>query len=433
MAKQRSLGIDVMDAAYDRLYRLYADGHRLVVCVSGGKDSTVITELAIMAARDAGRLPVEVATRDEEIMLPGTFEYLERLAERTDEVSFHHVIQGMPCVNLFNRENPYWWTFDDLVDPDVWVRKPPPYAYRVPEQHIQLMVTAARFPAEEGKQSFQVKGIRASESPIRTMGIASSARRARQAQDGTERRGKDWDGPQGAHLTKFEISGMRAVRPIYDWTDGDVWRAIGQFGWDYNRAYDVMVKMGVHRLKMRIGPPTQRVSSLDMLQKTHKAWPRWFDRVCTRLPGVRTAVQYGRVAVEPDRRLGETWQQAWHRINVSAEAPAWIRERNLQLAEWFLARHAEHSTGPFPDSANCPGCSDDPKCWKDAVRQFFSGDPMSHRQSVLPYMDPEFFRPGSGGWTTSREIDDLGGLVFPDPSITGAPAQQTIVTAGAVQ
>ena len=150
MSKRRSLGADVFTMAYDRLYRLYADGHRVLVSVSGGKDSTVIMELAIMAARDAGRLPVEVATRDEEIMLPGTFEYLERVAERTDEVSFHHVIQAQPCLNLFSRSDPYWWTFDDRVEPDAWVRKPPSYAYQVPELEISHLATAARFPAEPG-------------------------------------------------------------------------------------------------------------------------------------------------------------------------------------------------------------------------------------------------------------------------------------------
>lgn len=398
MAKRAYLAADVFSVAYDRLYRLYSEGHRLVVTMSGGKDSTVDLELAVLAARDAGRLPVEVATRDEEVMFPGTFEYLERVAAR-EEVSFHHVLQGMPVLNVFNRSTPFWWTFDELLDPEEWVRKPPPYAYKVGEMNINALVARHRFPpARDDLDTFAVVGIRAAESPMRILAIASSAR---------------GQGMENAHLTGPTEWGARFCRPIYDWEDGDVWKFIKDHRLDYNRAYDVMLRSGVHGRDLRIAPPTQRVASIANLQKVAGAWPRWFDRVCRRLPGVRTAVQFGKRALTADRKVGETWQQVYARSVLGPDNPEWIRERGERVVKLRLENHLSHSKVPLPDSYPCPLCvrgraahrpaagrasSREMACWKQLVNVMYLGDPFSHRQDLLEPVDPEYFRPGSGTW-----------------------------------
>ena len=64
MGGRRYLGESVFDAGLQRLLNSYEAGHRVLVSTSGGKDSTVCTELAVIAARMAGRLPVELIHRD---------------------------------------------------------------------------------------------------------------------------------------------------------------------------------------------------------------------------------------------------------------------------------------------------------------------------------------------------------------------------------
>jgi predicted phosphoadenosine phosphosulfate sulfurtransferase len=103
--RRRGLGSTVFDAALERLIALYDEGHRLVISFSGGKDSTCVLNIAILAARATGRLPVEVILRDEEIIFPGTYEYAERVAQRP-EVSFNWVYANQPIINVFNRANP---------------------------------------------------------------------------------------------------------------------------------------------------------------------------------------------------------------------------------------------------------------------------------------------------------------------------------------
>ena len=104
---RRTLSIDVFSAALDRIEGLYRAGHRVVVSMSGGKDSTVCLEMAILAAGNTGRLPVEVVVRDEEIMFPGTYEYMERVADRP-EVDMNWLLAEQPVINIFDRTCPYF-------------------------------------------------------------------------------------------------------------------------------------------------------------------------------------------------------------------------------------------------------------------------------------------------------------------------------------
>lgn len=379
---RRYLAHDCFAGAYDRVRQLYEEGHKVIVSTSGGKDSAVCTELAIMAARDADALPVDVVTRDEEIMPPGTFEYLERVAERP-EVRFHWLTPRMPVLNVFNRECPYWWTFDPKLSPDDWVRKPPPWHEDIREKEIRATVTAERFPPPAGRQSFCITGIRTSESPQRVFAISQVGESL---------------GPANAWRTNNPWGfGVYGARPIYDWKDSDVWKFLKDGQFDYNRAYDVMLKLGVPRRNLRIAPPTQRVFAINVLHYLARGWPNWFDRVCRRLPGVRAAAQFGKRAVEPERQLGETWQQTYERMVLGPKNPEWIQHRGEEARKKILEIHGEHSTAPLPDSSPCEICAGMtgkiPPSWKKLTRVMYLGDPFATQQSLLSVVQPSVFRP----------------------------------------
>lgn len=372
-------GKNVFDSAIDRIADLYATGDEVVVSFSAGKDSGVLVELAVMAAEMAGRLPVNVVMRDEEIMLPGTFEYAERVAARP-EINFHWIYACQPIINMFNRVQPYWWVFDPELPPEKWVRRPPSFAYRTPNLAIDDVVSPQRFPHKPGHKIWNLIGLRVDESINRKRGLFSS----------------------GGYLTKGEARpGVWNARPIYDWTGDDIWKAIFDNQWDFNSAYTVMHRMGINRKALRIAPPTMLAAGAPILEIAAKAWPDWFSKVCERLPGVRSVARFGRRAVEPIRRVGETWEQCFYRTCVD-DAPAWIADRAVKVKDMTITRHAGHSSKPFPEFQACMKCGQVSN-WQSLATIMFSGEPFLSRlgaqySNVIPYIEPEFFRQGAGQW-----------------------------------
>ena len=368
------LGMTVFDAAVARMREQYEEGHRIVVSASGGKDSTCCVEVALIAARQTGRLPVEVVTREEEIIPPGTREYLMRLRER-EEVELHWLVAHQPSINAFDREEPYWWVMDPLLDPERWVVQPPDYAEHIAEYNIEAMTIPDRFPPPPGKELRAVVGLRVQESRGRLFGLYSS----------------------GGYLTKPNPWGVRNIRPVYDWLDSDVWRAIDVNRWEYNEAYDVLNRLGVPRGQLRISPPTMTAGTGDVLRLLASAWPNWWDRVTRRLPSVRTFAQYGRRAVSATRGPGETWEACFKRTCID-KAPAWISERaDLQMRR-SLSQHRAHSSTPYPDVGMCQICGSGLGSWRELAKALYLGDPFSVKCRSLPYVQPSTFRPGEPRW-----------------------------------
>jgi predicted phosphoadenosine phosphosulfate sulfurtransferase len=321
---------NVYEASLKRLVDAYKAGDRMVVAFSAGKDSTVVLEMAIAAARITGNLPVEVWMRDEEIMLPGTYEYAERVASRP-EVKMHWLISGQASVNIFNRKNPYYWVFDPLLDPSQWMRTPPPYAKWVDQLSLYNVVNPASFPPPEGHYLVVIMGVRGSESRRRNMLIHQS--------------GGAWSGFTGQGAAGKGRDLEKHFRPIYDWNTSDVWRAIKEFQWDYNDAYNAMTRFGMRASAQRIAPIAMTTHGIPMLALASKAWPNWFEKLNERLPGVRLAALYGKRAIEPVRKQAESWEQAYQRLNID-EAPDWIKPRadisplpHLQLRQCVVEAH----------------------------------------------------------------------------------------------
>jgi predicted phosphoadenosine phosphosulfate sulfurtransferase len=369
----------VLEAALNRLRAHYAAGDRLIVSISGGKDSTVVMELTILVAREFGRLPVECIMRDEEIMVPGTFEYLERVHARRDDVRLDWVIAGQPIINAYNRWNPYWWVFD----PDArehWVRQPPPFARWIEQQAIDAMVNVERYPPAPGKRLLSVLGLRAQESLTRMNRIVAT---------------------RGA-LTKHPTAyGAYNFAPIYDWSDDDVWKAIGDFGWDYNDAYNHFYRIGVPKSRLRIAPPSMR-QGMDTLKYLLRLWPKWFDAVETRIPGIRTAARYGRHALRPYLLPGETWEDCMQRlIRESDERAPWMAERQRRAVKYQLSSHSTHSTGPLPQTVarHCTQCTPSaPGSWEGLAVTLYNGDPWAANNHILKPLEPYELRAGARAW-----------------------------------
>lgn len=109
-------------------------------------------------------------------------------------------------------------------------------------------------------------------------------------------------------------------------------------------------------------------------------------------------MMFGKRAVTPQRKYGETWEECFHRTCVE-DAPEWIAERALHIRDDRLRMHARHSRAPFPEVKACKVCDKGITSWKKMAHVMYSGDPFASRATVLlDYIEPEFFRPGAGTW-----------------------------------
>jgi predicted phosphoadenosine phosphosulfate sulfurtransferase len=187
------------------------------------------------------------------------------------------------------------------------------------------------------------------------------------------------------------------VEPVYalETTTGNY------VAWGYaskNSAYNALFRLGIPKNSLRIAPPTMNAASVGLLKAASYAWPDWFDRVCTRLPGVRQVALFGNAALVPQRRSYETWEETFRRECLGPQVPDWIRDRAQRWADRIVSAHAHHTAGePLPQTIPCHPCFGNSGCWRGLTLTMWNGDPFSVKCS-LPYVEPEFFRPGAGTW-----------------------------------
>lgn len=285
MAGSRKSFVDesVLELAYSRIRHAYEHFDHVAVFFSGGKDSTACLNLTCDVARELGKPPVDVIFFDEEAIPLQTVEYVERVAQRPD-VNIRWLCLPLKHRNACSRKSPYWYPWGP-EDEEKWVRpfpergiaEVPGFPIYPPESRLSHSDTNGNvlFPAKEYGNVAAIMGIRTQESMTRFRAL-------------TAKTVENWI----VRYTGYGDEGnVFKVYPVYDWMTEDVWTAPQKFGWDYNRAYDVMEKAGVSR-------PMQRCSPAYGEEPLQKLWtysicfPEIWDKMIDRVPGAATAARY---------------------------------------------------------------------------------------------------------------------------------------------
>lgn len=74
----------VYEAALDRIRYIFDEFPNIVVGYSGGKDSTVVFELAMIVAKEKNRLPLKVLWIDQELEWKSTVEQVKHVMYNPD-------------------------------------------------------------------------------------------------------------------------------------------------------------------------------------------------------------------------------------------------------------------------------------------------------------------------------------------------------------
>jgi len=198
------------------------------VSLSGGKDSTVVYDLAL---NGIGNLPA--VWSDDEWWLPETLEYIQRLQKARHDVR----------------------------------------QIRTNDQHTEWLHIAGDYdgiPDYAARQGWNMAllGLRQEESNIRRMHLR-----------------------QHGSIFFAQSDKMWHCNPIHNWTWKDVWAYIISNNIDYNHAYDRLEEIGVEPERQRIGPlAVERVLGYGQMVILKRGWPELFERFCASHPEARNYV-----------------------------------------------------------------------------------------------------------------------------------------------
>ena len=120
---KRYLDKNVYEAAVERYDYIYTHFERVCISFSNGKDSGVLLNLAIEAARRHGKLPVNVLYIDMEAQYARAIEFTHRMFSR-EEVTGWWVCLPIHLRNAVSQVMPYWVCWE-LEARDAWVREYP--------------------------------------------------------------------------------------------------------------------------------------------------------------------------------------------------------------------------------------------------------------------------------------------------------------------
>jgi len=338
---KRMLAVDVFTAAQQRCRYLYENYDDVIISWSGGKDSSSVLELCREAARDLGKLPIKVFFLDEEVVYPETIDLCHRHMS-DPEIAFYWVCVPSIYRNACSEVEPDFIPFEPGKEA-IWTSHPPDSAIWMgtgPDGHG---MTDWRVPPSIPKTGIMkmigdrpgvkvmVTGLRARESFVRYAGIMSSE----------------------SFITKPD-HGFVHARPVYDWNAKDVWWAIANMKWDYNKAYDKLWRAGGTVETTRVAPLFHAEAAI-MLRRVMLYWPRWWPLIRRRVRGVHAMAIYAGKLHQPRLLPGETWEHAAQRYwdGLGSEESKTILANAIRDK---LKQHAKHTIAPIHETRKCLKC-----------------------------------------------------------------------------
>jgi predicted phosphoadenosine phosphosulfate sulfurtransferase len=383
---RRLLGIDVLEAARQRIAWTFDSFERVCVSFSGGKDSSVMLHLVMEAAIARGRR-VAVLFLDWEAQFRLTIEHVTEMFDRyRDHIDPFWVALPLTTTNAVSMHEPEWTCWDPAKRA-LWVREPPKRAITDPAKlpfHYPK-ITFEQFIEKFGRwysadaSTASLVGIRTTESLHRWRAI-SKARKSRLE-------GKAW--------TAWKGEGLFNVYPLYDWQTADIWTYFGRTKLPYNRLYDRMHQAGVPLAHMRICEPYGDEQRRG-LWLFHAVEPETWGRVCARVAGANSGALYAgeRGNILGNQRIdlppGHTWQ-SFARFLLETMPSTTAEHYRDKIAVYLRYCEAKLGMGPLPDAAPGDTGGKDVASWRRICRTLLRNDYWCSGLSFSP-TKPEHFQ-----------------------------------------
>ena len=114
---------DVLQAAFERLELIFKNFENVYFSVSGGKDSSVMVQLANMVAKKLNK-KFDVLYIDFEAQYKHTIQHIEELKQLPQIRDFYHIALPIALRNAVSVLQPKWICWEE-ESKDLWVRDMP--------------------------------------------------------------------------------------------------------------------------------------------------------------------------------------------------------------------------------------------------------------------------------------------------------------------
>jgi predicted phosphoadenosine phosphosulfate sulfurtransferase len=346
---KRPIGVDVLQAARDRIRYTFDHFEAIYVSFSAGKDSSVMFHLvmdeAIKRKRKIGILFIDL-----EAQYDLTIKHAEQMFDLyADHIDLHWVCLPIKLRNSVSNYEPVWCAWDPDRKED-WVRPMPQrlgvisdptfFDFFEPWMEFEEFIELYAAWHSKGRDTAAFIGIRTDESLNRYRTIA--------LWDKETHFGKRW--------TTKVVGQAFNVYPIYDWHVSDIWRYHAQFpDRPHNEVYDRMHMAGLTPHQMRLCQPYGDDQKRG-LWLFHLIEPQTWSRVVARVNGANSGALYieehGNVTGYNKITLpkGHTWKSFCNLL--LATMPDITRDHYLvKFRGWLKGWHDRGYRDGIPDFA----------------------------------------------------------------------------------
>jgi len=350
---------DVLHAAKNRMEFIFDNYECVVVSYSGGKDSTVLLQLAKKEAIKRDR-KIYALFVDPEAQYNETILQIERAI-----ISDSYIIPIWVCIPLLWRNGlsvfqPHWKSWD-ITQKQIWVRDYPNYDCVVKDESVYPFYNnnfgiddfVIEFPKwfcqQNGYANYaSLVGIRADESFHRYTAIKGK-RKKNYLKIGNQK--IKW-----STIPSEKFSNIVNLYPIYDWHVSDIWKYIYDEKLPYNKIYDLMYLAGTPLVEQRICQPygDEQRRGLDLWAKIE---PDTWHKALNRVSGVNMGAIYaGQKMLGYKQSLGVPDGYTWktYTFFLLSTLPETVREKHLAnfaiALEWYMKERYYDNVSEIPEN-----------------------------------------------------------------------------------
>lgn len=280
MAK-KYLDKDVLEATQERLDIIFTEFDNIYFSVSGGKDSSVMIQLANKVAEKHNK-KYDILFIDLEGQYKSTIDHIEELKQLSQIRDFYHIALPIALRNAVSVLQPKWICWEE-ESKHLWIREMPKDAININNCPFEWFKKGEEFEefilqfANWYQKKYKTKvacgiGIRTDESLNRFRTIAFQDKKV-------TFKNYNW-------TTKIKINEKHIdvynFYPIYDWRVEDIWGAVSKLDLKFNYIYELMYKNGLSIYEQRLCQPygdDQRNGLNQFKALEYETWGKVLNRV----------------------------------------------------------------------------------------------------------------------------------------------------------